>query len=44
VLAFAAQLEAVRAGARAPMTAEQTNPPGSREEPPHDRGALGARW
>ncbi len=41
-LAFAAQLEAVRAGVREPVTGEQTNAPGSREELVNRRGALGA--
>jgi YihY family inner membrane protein len=42
-LAFAAQLEAVRAGVAAPVTGEQTNAPGSREERAHQRDAIGTR-
>ncbi len=42
-LAFAAQLEAVRAGVASPITGQQTNAPGSREELAHQRDALGAR-
>jgi YihY family inner membrane protein len=41
-LAFAAQLEAVRAGVASPITGQQTNAPGSREELAHQRDALGA--
>ncbi len=41
-LAFAAQLEAVRAGVASPITGRQTNAPGSREELAHQRDALGA--
>jgi YihY family inner membrane protein len=40
-LAFAAQLEAVRAGVAAPITGQQTNAPGSREELAERRDALG---
>jgi YihY family inner membrane protein len=42
-IAFAAQLEAVRAGVRTPVTGEQTNLPGSRQQPVRGRGA-GAAW
>ena len=42
-LAFAAQLEAVRAGAAGPITVEQTNAPRSRDEVAHPRDSLGAR-
>lgn len=41
-LAFAAQLEAVRAGVREPITGERTNAPGSRQRPLRGRGVLGA--
>ena len=41
-LAFAAQLEAVRAGAAEPITVEQTNAPRSRDEVARSRDALGA--
>jgi YihY family inner membrane protein len=39
-LAFAAQLEAVRAGVAEPVTGQQTNAPGSREELVRQRDAL----
>jgi YihY family inner membrane protein len=41
-LAFAAQLEAVRAGVVEPITGHQTNAPGSREELKAQRDALGS--
>lgn len=44
-LAFAAQLEAIRAGVRKPITGEQTNLPGARRQPVRGRrwrGLLGA--
>jgi len=41
-LAFAAQLEAVRAGVREPVTGERTNASGSSRQPLRGRGALGA--
>jgi YihY family inner membrane protein len=41
-LAFAAQLEAVRAGVPGPITDEQTNAPRLRDDLSHPRDALGA--
>jgi YihY family inner membrane protein len=41
-LAFAAQLEAVRAGVVSPITGEQTNASGPRQDAVRRRGALGA--
>lgn len=40
-LAFAAQLEAVRAGAPEPVTGEQTNASGSRPRRARERSVLG---